>query len=141
MMTFEGVMQCQRYNQIINHYNTATTFPRFITSHMISDSENTCFQMSVTSCNGVDTIIVLEKQKNISTRQPTSLVVDDKLEEYHYDCLIKDIEYTVTQSTTDGPFKCSCMQFEHVRLLCRHIFCVFKFYSIEKIPKQYILRC
>nr|KAJ0199846.1 hypothetical protein LSAT_V11C600316700 [Lactuca sativa] len=61
----------------------------------ISDSENTCFQISVTSCNGVDIIIVLEKQKNISTMHPTSLVVDDKLEEYHYDCLRKDTQYTL----------------------------------------------
>nr|KAJ0207972.1 hypothetical protein LSAT_V11C500245320 [Lactuca sativa] len=32
------------------------------------------------------------------------------------------------------------MHFEHVGLLCRHIFYVFKFYSIEQIPKEYIMR-
>nr|KAJ0205106.1 hypothetical protein LSAT_V11C500245310 [Lactuca sativa] len=110
MMTFEGVMERQRCNQIVNDFNTTTTLPRFITSspiepHVsnfytrkifyqvqkeISDSDNTCFQMSVTSNNGVDTIIVLEKQTNISTMQPSSPVVDDKLEEYHYDCLMED---------------------------------------------------
>ncbi|CAI9298795.1 unnamed protein product [Lactuca saligna] len=115
MMTFEGVMECQRRNQVVNDSNTAITVPRFITSSPnkahaskvytrkifyqvqkeISNSENTCFQMSVTSCNGVDTIIVLKKQENISTMQPTSPVVDDKLEEYHYDCLTKDTQYTV----------------------------------------------
>nr|KAJ0210169.1 hypothetical protein LSAT_V11C400212330 [Lactuca sativa] len=87
------------------------------------------FQMSVTSNNGVDTIIVLEKQKNISKMQPSSPVVDDKHEEYHYDCLIEDTKYMYT-----------CMHFEHVDLLCRHIFCVFKFYSIKQIPKEYIMR-
>nr|KAJ0194873.1 hypothetical protein LSAT_V11C700380670 [Lactuca sativa] len=81
MMTFEGVMERKRRNQVVNDFNTATTLPRFITSSPIephaskvqkeiSDSDNTCFQMSVTSNNGVDTIIVLEKQKNITTRQP-----------------------------------------------------------------------
>nr|KAJ0189033.1 hypothetical protein LSAT_V11C800442980 [Lactuca sativa] len=33
------------------------------------------------------------------------------------------------------------MHFEHVRILCRHIFCVFKFYGIEQIPEKYILKC
>nr|KAJ0205024.1 hypothetical protein LSAT_V11C500252220 [Lactuca sativa] len=32
MMTFEGVMERQRCNQIVNDFNTATTVPRFITS-------------------------------------------------------------------------------------------------------------
>nr|KAJ0207952.1 hypothetical protein LSAT_V11C500292920 [Lactuca sativa] len=110
MMTFEGVMERQRCNQFVNDFNTATTLPRFITyspiephaskvyTHKkiyqvqkeISDSDNTCFQMSVTSNNGVNTIIVLENQKNITTRQPSSHVVDDKLEEYHCDCLTED---------------------------------------------------
>nr|KAJ0187546.1 hypothetical protein LSAT_V11C900505120 [Lactuca sativa] len=110
LMTFEGVMEHQRRNQFVNDFNTATTVPRFITSSPyephaskvytrkifyqvqkeISDFENTCFQMSVTSYNGVNTIIVLEKQKNLSTMQPTSPVVDDKLEEYHYGFLTKD---------------------------------------------------
>nr|KAJ0194302.1 hypothetical protein LSAT_V11C800424540 [Lactuca sativa] len=95
--------QRQRHNQFVNDFNTATTLPRFITSSPIephaskvytrkifyqvqkeiSDFNNTCFQMSITSNNGVDTIIVLEKQKNISTMQSSSPVVDDKLEEYH----------------------------------------------------------
>ena len=61
----------------------------------ISDSDNICFQMSVTSNNCVNTIIVLEKQKNITTMQPSSPVVDDKLEEYHYDCLTEDTQYIV----------------------------------------------
>nr|KAJ0184771.1 hypothetical protein LSAT_V11C900462500 [Lactuca sativa] len=115
MMTFEGVMERQRRNQFVNDFNTATTLPRFITSSPIephaskvytrkkiyqvqkeiSDFDNTCFQMSVTSSNGVDNIIVLKKQKNISTRQPSSPVVDDILEEYHYDCLIADTQYTI----------------------------------------------
>ncbi|CAI9293503.1 unnamed protein product [Lactuca saligna] len=92
-------MSPHRRNQLVNDFNTATTVPRFITSSPnkphaskvytrkknyqaqkeISDSDNTCFQMSVTSCNGIDTIIVLEKQKNISTVKPSSPVGDDNL--------------------------------------------------------------
>nr|KAJ0195451.1 hypothetical protein LSAT_V11C700361990 [Lactuca sativa] len=99
-------------NQLVNDFNTATTVPRFITSSPIkphaskvytrkknyqtqkeiSDSDNTCFQMSVTSCNGIDTIILLEKQKNISTMKPSS-------PEYHYDCVIKDTQYTTVHSS------------------------------------------
>lgn len=48
--------------------------------------------------------------------------------------------FQVTHSTKDGSFKYTCMHFEHVRILCRHIFCVFKFYGIEKIPEKYILK-
>nr|KAJ0218901.1 hypothetical protein LSAT_V11C300111880 [Lactuca sativa] len=32
MMTFEGVMERKRRNQIVNDFNTATIVPRFITS-------------------------------------------------------------------------------------------------------------
>ena len=32
------------------------------------------------------------------------------------------------------------MHFEHLGILCRHIFCVFKFYGIEQIPEKYILK-
>nr|KAJ0219909.1 hypothetical protein LSAT_V11C200059770 [Lactuca sativa] len=91
MMTFEGVMERQRHNQIVNNFNTTTTFPKLITHSMneplaskvythnfffyevqkeISRSEDTCFQKAVTSSNGVDIVIVLEKQKNICTKQP-----------------------------------------------------------------------
>nr|KAJ0224749.1 hypothetical protein LSAT_V11C100008110 [Lactuca sativa] len=160
MMTFESVMERQRHNQILNDFNTATTFPKFITrtpyephasnvytrkifyqvQKEISRSEDNCFQKNVISSNGVDTIIVMEKRKNITIRQTNDVDVDDKDEEYNYDCLIRDTEYTVTHSTKDGSFKCTCMHFEHLGILCRHIFCVFKFYGIEQIPEKYILK-
>ncbi|CAI9265857.1 unnamed protein product [Lactuca saligna] len=72
----------------------------------ISRSEDNCFQKNVISSNGVDTIIVMEKRKNITIRQTNDVDVDDKDEEYNYDCLIRDTEYTVTHSTKDGSFKC-----------------------------------
>nr|KAJ0207255.1 hypothetical protein LSAT_V11C500254150 [Lactuca sativa] len=138
MMTFESVMERQRHNQIINDFNTTTTFPKFITrspnephasnvythkifyqvQKVISRAEDNFFQKNVISSNGVDTII-----------------------EYNFDCLIRDTEYTVTHSTKDSSFRCTCMHFEHVGILCRHIFCVFKFYGIEQIPEKYILKC
>ncbi|XP_052621944.1 protein FAR1-RELATED SEQUENCE 5-like [Lactuca sativa] len=80
----------------------------------ISRSEDNCFQKNVISSNGVDTIIVMEKTKNITIRQTNDVDVDDKDEEYSYDCLIRDTEYTVTHSTKDGSFKCTCMHFEHL---------------------------
>ncbi|CAI9304075.1 unnamed protein product [Lactuca saligna] len=86
MMTFESVMERQRHNQILNDFNTATTFPKFIT----------------------------QKRKNITIRQTNDVDVDDKDEEYNYDCLIRDTEYMVTHSTKDGSFKCTCMHFEHL---------------------------
>nr|KAJ0209323.1 hypothetical protein LSAT_V11C400182840 [Lactuca sativa] len=54
--------------------------------------------------------------------------------------ITKKLPNKVTHSTKDGSFRCSCMHFEHVGILCRHIFCVFKFYGIEQIPKKYILK-
>nr|KAJ0212061.1 hypothetical protein LSAT_V11C400197610 [Lactuca sativa] len=87
MMTFEGVMERQRRNQVVNDFNIATTLPRFITSSPIEAHAS-----------------------------------------------------KVTHSTTDDSYKCTCMHFEHVGILCRHIFCVFKFYSIEQIPEEYIMK-
>nr|KAJ0227368.1 hypothetical protein LSAT_V11C100028850 [Lactuca sativa] len=106
MMTFDLVMERQRHNQILNDFNIATTFPKFITrspnephaskvQKEISRFEDKCFQKNVISSNGVDTIIVLEKENNITTRQRNDVVVDDKYEEYNYDCLIRDTKYTI----------------------------------------------
>ena len=35
---------------------------------------------------------------------------------------------------------CTCMHFEHVGVLCRHIFSVMRYYNLEKIPERYILK-
>nr|KAJ0188328.1 hypothetical protein LSAT_V11C900481740 [Lactuca sativa] len=58
------------HNQILNDFNTTTTFPKFITripnephASKISSSEDNCFQKNVNSSNGVDIIIVLEIKK------------------------------------------------------------------------------
>nr|KAJ0224110.1 hypothetical protein LSAT_V11C200058000 [Lactuca sativa] len=54
--------------------------------------------------------------------------------------ITKKLPNKVTHSTKDGSFKCTCMHFEHVGILCRHIFCVFKYYGIEQVPEKYILK-
>nr|KAJ0211123.1 hypothetical protein LSAT_V11C400172780 [Lactuca sativa] len=62
MMTFDSVMERQRHNQILNDFNTATTFPKFITrspnepnaskvQKEISRSKDNCFQKNVNSPN------------------------------------------------------------------------------------------
>ncbi|XP_023758862.2 protein FAR1-RELATED SEQUENCE 5-like [Lactuca sativa] len=121
MMTFDSVMERQRHNKILNDFNTATNFPKFITRSPNEPHAS-------------------KKKNNITTMQPTDVDVDEKDEEYNYDCLIRDTEYMVTHSTKDGSFKCTCMHFEHVGILCRHIFCVFKYYGIEQLPEKYILK-
>nr|KAJ0184671.1 hypothetical protein LSAT_V11C900499740 [Lactuca sativa] len=80
--------------------------------------------MTVTSCNGVDIIIIFEKQKNISTRQPTSLVVDDKLEEYHYSYPLNNIFHSSVAAC----------------ILNMSDLCVGTYSVIEQIPEQYTLR-
>ena len=82
MMTFDLFMEWKRHNQILNDFNTATTFRKFITrspnepyaskvytrkifypvQKEISRAEDNCFQKNVISSNGVETIIVLEKK-------------------------------------------------------------------------------
>lgn len=84
MMTFESVMERQRHNQILNDFNTSTTFPKFITrspnephasnvytrkifyqvQKEISRPEDNCFQKNVISSNDVDTISFGEKKQH-----------------------------------------------------------------------------
>nr|KAJ0205220.1 hypothetical protein LSAT_V11C500288860 [Lactuca sativa] len=127
MMTFDSVMERQRHNQILNDFNTATTFPKFITRRPNEPHASKRYQ---------ELKIIVSK-----IMQTNDVDVDDKDEEYNYDCLIRDIEHTVTHSTKDGSFKYTCIHFEHVGILYRHIFCVFKFYGIEQIPEKYIMKC
>ncbi|XP_023768352.2 protein FAR1-RELATED SEQUENCE 5-like [Lactuca sativa] len=146
MTTFESVMERQIHNQILNDLNTATTFPKFITRSPNEPHASNVYmrkifyQVQKEISRAEDNFIVLEKKNNICTRQTNDLDVDEKDEEYNYDCLIRDTEYTVTHSTIDGSFRCTCMHFEHVGILCRYIYCVFKFYGIEQIPEKYILK-
>ena len=46
----------------------------------------------------------------------------------------------VTHCREEGTFNCSCNHFQHVGILCRHIFCVLRYYRYEEIPERYILR-
>lgn len=41
------------------------------------------------------TQLVLERKNNITIRQTNDVDVDDKDEEYNYDCLIRDTEHKV----------------------------------------------
>nr|KAJ0220947.1 hypothetical protein LSAT_V11C200051800 [Lactuca sativa] len=129
--------------QILIDFNTATTFPKFIThspnephgsKKEISRAKDKFFQKNVISTSYADTINI------ITTTQTKDVDVDDNDEDYNYDCLVRDTDYTVTHSTKDGSFKCTCMHFEHMGILSRHIFCVFKYYGIEQILEKYILK-
>nr|KAJ0204999.1 hypothetical protein LSAT_V11C500236190 [Lactuca sativa] len=159
MMSFETNLERQRHNQIFNDFKTSNTFPKMI-KHLpyevhaskvytrtifyqvqeeILKYEDTYIQKCVSCEDGVDTFTILEK-KTIVTRQTQKEIGDETVQEYHYDRILKETEFKVTHSTLEDTFVCSCMNFEHVGLLCRHIFCVFKYYSRVEIPSRYILK-
>nr|KAJ0194329.1 hypothetical protein LSAT_V11C800435460 [Lactuca sativa] len=126
--SFQTTTLTGSYLIILNEPHASNVYTRNIFYQVqkeISRAEDNCFQKNVICSNGI---------------QLNDVDVDDKDEEYNYDCLIRDTEYTVTHSTKDGSFRCTCMYFEHVGILCRHIFGVFKFYGIEQISEKYILK-
>ncbi|KAI3767901.1 hypothetical protein L2E82_18330 [Cichorium intybus] len=53
---------------------------------------------------------------------------------------INDSQFKVRYQKDDKLFFCSCKHFEHVGVLCRHIFCVLKFYGYDRIPERYVLQ-
>ena len=115
MDTFDTAMEKQRHNQSLNDYKTATTFPKTLTylpyephatkvytrrvfyqiQEEIFQSDKSCFQKSVFSEAGIDTFVVLEKYKKITTHKEKDVDVDAEVEEYHYDTLLSDTEFTV----------------------------------------------
>ena len=115
MDTFDTAMEKQRHNQSLNDYKTATTFPKTLTylpyephaakvytrrvfyqiQEEIFQSDKSCFQKSVFSEAGIDTFVVLEKSKKITTRKEKNVDVDGEVEEYHYDTLLFDTEFTI----------------------------------------------
>ena len=96
MMSFETNLGRQIHNQIFNDFKIPNTFPKIIkhfpyeihasklytrtifyqVQEEILKSEETCFQKCVSYEDGVDTILVMEKQKNIITRQTQKDVGD-----------------------------------------------------------------
>ncbi|CAI9292058.1 unnamed protein product [Lactuca saligna] len=46
----------------------------------------------------------------------------------------------VVYDKKESSFECSCSLFVQNGILCRHIFCIFRTYQINKIPSKYILR-
>ncbi|PWA91611.1 FAR1 DNA binding domain-containing protein [Artemisia annua] len=49
-------------------------------------------------------------------------------------------EYKVLHNRSDDSVMCCCQLFVRCRILCRHVFCVFKNCNVQKIPNQYLLR-
>nr|KAJ0211094.1 hypothetical protein LSAT_V11C400226650 [Lactuca sativa] len=76
------------------------------------------------SSYGVDMFDVLERKKSVSTRTKEVVPDQPEEEEYHFDSLVKDKDFKVTHNKSEGSFMCTCMHFEHVGVLCRHIFSV-----------------
>ncbi|PWA52628.1 FAR1 DNA binding domain, Zinc finger, SWIM-type, MULE transposase domain, FHY3/FAR1 family [Artemisia annua] len=75
-----------------------------------------CYQISVTSEDGMKVCAIQQKNKNNES------VINAK----------------VVLNGVDGSVTCSCNHFGRHGYLCRHIFCVFRINSVNQIPDMYV---
>nr|KAJ0199713.1 hypothetical protein LSAT_V11C600337260 [Lactuca sativa] len=128
------MLTCLSYKEHVAKVYTHKVF--YQVQLKIVQYQKSCFQMSVTSIESVDTFLILERHKPITTTEQVN-VNEGNVEEYHYDKIFKVSQYTVTCDRQENLLYCSCKNFKHVGIICRHIFCVFHFYSYDKIPNKY----
>ena len=115
MNTFDSAMERQRHNHTVLDYNTSSSYPRMLThlpyekhaakvytrklfyqvQHEIIHSEMSCFQKNVTSNENVDTLVILERKKSVSTIDPTTIDEDVMDDAYSFDSITNDKEFKV----------------------------------------------
>lgn len=115
MAIFDSAMERQRHNQSHADFLTAQTYPKPLTyltyephaarvytrrifyqvQEELFESEKTCLIKNLSSAGDIDTFVVLEKKKSISTRTRENVDDKDMVEEYHYNSLTNDSEFKV----------------------------------------------
>ncbi|XP_023759359.1 protein FAR1-RELATED SEQUENCE 5-like [Lactuca sativa] len=103
----------------------------------IEQSLFSCSQYSVTNEEFYDRFVVMQ-YKDIMGSTPT--VVNEEDSESEYDVPEKTYFFKVVYDKKESSFECSRSLFFQNGILCRHIFCIFRTYQINKIPSKYILR-
>ncbi|XP_021971368.1 protein FAR1-RELATED SEQUENCE 6-like [Helianthus annuus] len=48
-------------------------------------------------------------------------------------------EFEVSLNVLEQTVSCTCLGFTRIGYLCRHVFCIFRYHQIERIPSQYII--
>nr|KAJ0222152.1 hypothetical protein LSAT_V11C200086500 [Lactuca sativa] len=98
----------------------------------IEQSLFSCSQYSVTNEEFYDRFVVMQ-YKDIMGSTPTVVNEEDSESE----CDVPEKTYFFKK---ESRFECTCSLFFQNGILCRHIFCIFRTYQINKIPSKYILR-
>nr|KAJ0215469.1 hypothetical protein LSAT_V11C300147800 [Lactuca sativa] len=155
--SFDSAMDRQRHNQcyldhlsnifkikskislkIMEHAADIYTNEVFIkVKKEIEQSLFSCSQYSVTNEEFYDRFVVMQ-YKDIMGSTPT--VVNEEDSESEYDVPEKTYFFKVVYDKKESSFECSRSLFFQNGILCRHIFCIFRTYQINKIPSKYILR-
>ncbi|KAJ0486950.1 putative transcription factor FAR family [Helianthus annuus] len=48
-------------------------------------------------------------------------------------------EFEVSLNVPEQTVSCTCLGFTRIGYLCRHVFCIFRYHQIERIPSHYII--
>ncbi|GKE39928.1 FAR1 DNA binding domain-containing protein, partial [Tanacetum coccineum] len=90
---------------------------------------------------------VMEKQRyikrvldNASNGSTPSIFTELPFEKHACALSTPSIFREVVLNQMDGSVTCSCGHYNHHGFLCRHVFCVFRIYGIDKIPDVYLNR-
>ncbi|KAK9057034.1 hypothetical protein SSX86_024400 [Deinandra increscens subsp. villosa] len=136
LMCFDTAIDGQRHKQRELEFDTMTTTPLLKTHSPIERHASEVYTAS----------LFREVQKEIErgwyscTPGPTTVVGDIKIytvEQYNREFAPVG-KFEVTFNVQDKSASCTCMRFTRIGYLCRHVFCVFKFTQVHKIPDRYI---
>ncbi|VFQ74279.1 unnamed protein product [Cuscuta campestris] len=132
LMQFESAMDSQRHKNADYNADDEACYPEFKTPLDIEKHASSVYKLT----------IFYDVQAEICAACFSCRVLQvEELDDQHNQYLVKDnrgLTFTVEYSRIQSTATCSCKNYMHIGLLCKHIFLVFKDENIRKIPDLYI---
>ncbi|KAK9049645.1 hypothetical protein SSX86_031386 [Deinandra increscens subsp. villosa] len=152
LMCFDTALDWQRNNQRKMEFETNTTTPELhtplpIERHAAAVYTSSLFKkvqkeikFSLFYCPVGDTRTVGDTKIYTVSHNNKNFVTVNRYEVlmsyYCFFCNITPVSFNVA----DQSVMCSCLLFPRIGYLCRHVYHVFRFYDINRIPDRYINR-
>ncbi|KAK9063004.1 hypothetical protein SSX86_016874 [Deinandra increscens subsp. villosa] len=136
LMCFDTSIDGQRYNQRKMEFDTNMTTPVLRTPSPIEKHASTLYTLSIFK----EVQKEIDRSVNYCSIGETRILGDTKIYTVaHTNKQFKHVnQFEVTFDTVNHTVECGCMCFTRIGYLCRHVFHVFRFNQINRIPDRYI---
>ncbi|XP_022014771.1 protein FAR1-RELATED SEQUENCE 5-like [Helianthus annuus] len=134
---FDGAMDVQRFNHRKNDHISKNTTPDNWSETTLEDDAMKIYTRSIFADQQAELYGTLSECLPMETKiEEPFLKISMKDWKAHSDGLLE----VCFKKEEDVIESCSCRRFEQYRLLCKHIYFVFKMFKVKEIPNKYVMR-